>query len=147
MESYKDDKQEILKALGKGLLISFIMTILILLIFSIILTFTNISEKTIVPVIIISTAISILIGSSISNIRIKKNGILNGALIGGGYILILYLLSSILNARFNLNIQIDISGKEGRNKLTDNSNFFVLGPSGSGKSFYLIPERSVCMRP
>jgi putative membrane protein (TIGR04086 family) len=105
MESYKDDKQEILKALGKGLLISFIMTILILLIFSIILTFTNISEKTIVPVIIISTAISILIGSSISNIRIKKNGILNGALIGGGYILILYLLSSILNARFNLNIQ------------------------------------------
>lgn len=105
MESYKDDKQEILKALGKGLLISFIITILILLIFSIILTFTNISEKTIVPVIIISTAISILIGSSISNIRIKKNGILNGALIGGGYILILYLLSSILNARFNLNIQ------------------------------------------
>lgn len=105
MESYKDDKQEILKALGKGLLISFIMTILILLIFSIILTFTNISEKTIVPVIIISTAISILIGSSISNIRIKKNGILNGALIGGGYIIILYLLSSILNARFNLNIQ------------------------------------------
>lgn len=105
MESYKDDKQEILKALGKGLVISFIMTILILLIFSIILTFTNISEKTIVPVIIISTAISILIGSSISNIRIKKNGILNGALIGGGYILILYLLSSILNARFNLNIQ------------------------------------------
>lgn len=105
MESYKDDKQEILKALGKGLLISFIMTILILLIFSIILTFTSISEKTIVPVIIISTAISILIGSSISNIRIKKNGILNGALIGGGYILILYLLSSILNARFNLNIQ------------------------------------------
>lgn len=105
MESYKDDKQEILKALGKGMLISFIMTILILLIFSIILTFTNISEKTIVPVIIISTAISILIGSSISNIRIKKNGILNGALIGGGYILILYLLSSILNARFNLNIQ------------------------------------------
>ena len=105
MESYKDDKQEILKSLGKGLLISFVMTILILLIFSIILTFTNISEKTIVPVIIISTAISILIGSSISNIRIKKNGILNGALIGGGYILILYLLSSILNARFNLNIQ------------------------------------------
>ena len=32
---------------------------------------------------------------------------------------------------------IDISGKEGKNKLTDNSNFFVLGPSGSGKSFYV----------
>lgn len=32
---------------------------------------------------------------------------------------------------------IDISGKEGKEKLTDNSNFFVLGPSGSGKSFYV----------
>ena len=34
-------------------------------------------------------------------------------------------------------VGIDISGKEGKNKLTDNSNFFVLGPSGSGKSFYV----------
>lgn len=34
-------------------------------------------------------------------------------------------------------VAIDISGKEGKNKLTDNSNFFVLGPSGSGKSFYV----------
>lgn len=34
-------------------------------------------------------------------------------------------------------VAIDISGKEGKKKLTDNSNFFVLGPSGSGKSFYV----------
>ena len=32
-------------------------------------------------------------------------------------------------------VAIDISGKEGKTKYTDNSNFFVLGPSGSGKSF------------
>ena len=32
---------------------------------------------------------------------------------------------------------IDITGKEGKNKLTDNSNFFCLGPSGSGKSFHM----------
>ena len=31
-------------------------------------------------------------------------------------------------------VAIDISGKEGKTKHTDNSNFFVLGPSGSGKS-------------
>lgn len=34
-------------------------------------------------------------------------------------------------------IAIDISGKEGKIKLTDNSNFFCLGPSGSGKSFHM----------
>uniref|UniRef100_UPI003FEF8B54 TraG/VirB4 family ATPase n=1 Tax=Prevotella sp. TaxID=59823 RepID=UPI003FEF8B54 len=34
-------------------------------------------------------------------------------------------------------VAIDISGKEGKNKITDNSNFFCLGPSGSGKSFHM----------
>lgn len=34
-------------------------------------------------------------------------------------------------------VAIDITGKEGRNKLTNNSNFFCLGPSGSGKSFHM----------
>lgn len=34
-------------------------------------------------------------------------------------------------------VAIDISGKEGKIKLTDNSNFFCLGPSGSGKSFHM----------
>ena len=34
-------------------------------------------------------------------------------------------------------VAIDITGKEGKNKLTDNPNFFCLGPSGSGKSFHM----------
>ena len=34
-------------------------------------------------------------------------------------------------------VAIDITGKEGKNKLTDNSKFFCLGPSGSGKSFHI----------
>lgn len=34
-------------------------------------------------------------------------------------------------------VAIDISGKEGKVKMTDNSNFFCLGPSGSGKSFHM----------
>ena len=34
-------------------------------------------------------------------------------------------------------VAIDISGKEGKIKLTDNSNFFCLSPSGSGKSFHM----------
>ncbi len=34
-------------------------------------------------------------------------------------------------------VAIDITGKEGSVKFTDNSNFFCLGPSGSGKSFHM----------
>ena len=99
----KENKQliNILKGIG----ISFISTIILLLIFSIILTYTNVPENTINPVIIVITAISILIGSSISNIKIKKNGLSNGGIIGGGYILIIYLISSILNWEFSLDFQ------------------------------------------
>ena len=35
----------------------------------------------------------------------KKNGLINGALIGGIYILLLYFISSLLNWKFGLNLQ------------------------------------------
>ncbi len=93
------------KNILKGAGIALISTVILLLIFSIILTYTNVNENTIAPVIIIVTAISILVGSSIGNIKIKKNGIINGGLIGGTYILTLYIISSILNWKFGLNMQ------------------------------------------
>lgn len=39
--------------------------------------------------------------------------------------------------RQDVPVAIDITGKEGKQKMTDNSNFFCLGPSGSGKSFHM----------
>ncbi len=105
METYQENGKETIKNIFKGIGISMIFTIVCLFIFSVLLTYTNISESTIIPVILVVTAISILIGSSIGNTKIKKNGILNGAFVGGGYILILYLISSILNVKFSLNVQ------------------------------------------
>lgn len=93
------------KNILKGAGIALISTVILLLIFSIILTYTNVNENTIAPVIIVVTAISILVGSSMGNIKIKKNGIINGGLIGGTYILTLYMISSILNWKFGLNMQ------------------------------------------
>ena len=87
----------------KGLIISFIITLLSILIFSIILTYSDISEKIIPIVIIILTFISILIGTIIGVRKISKNGMLNGAIIGGMYVLLLYLISSLLNTGFAFN--------------------------------------------
>lgn len=89
----------------KGVFISLISTFIFLIIFSIILTYSNVREEVINPVIIVITAISILIGSSIASIKIGKNGLLNGGIIGGTYILIIYTISSILNWKFGLNLQ------------------------------------------
>ena len=96
---------ETCKNIFKGTGISLLITFILLVIFSIILTYTNLSENTITPVIIVVSGISILIGSSIGNIKMQKNGILNGGLVGGIYILILYTISSILNWDFGLNLQ------------------------------------------
>ncbi len=89
----------------KGIGIALLTTFVLLFIFAILLTYTKISETLINPVIIVVTAISILIGSSIANSKIKKNGLANGALIGGIYMITIYLISSILNWKFGLEIQ------------------------------------------
>lgn len=46
-------------------------------------------------------------------------------------------LKTYYTDRQGLPVCIDITGKEGRFKMTDNSNFFCIGPSGSGKSFHM----------
>ncbi len=89
----------------KGVLISLIFTMFFLFIFSIILTYTSLNEKLINPFIIVITAISIFIGSTIGNNSIKKNGIMNGGLIGGIYLILLYVISSIINRKIGFTIQ------------------------------------------
>ena len=87
----------------KGSIISIITTLILLIIFSAMLTYININENTIPTVIIICTALSILIGSQIATSKIKKNGILNGAFVGIIYIAFLYIISSCITKNFSLN--------------------------------------------
>lgn len=88
----------------KGSITSIIITLILLFIFAILLTYTSIQENVISPVVIVITAISILIGSSISTLKIKKNGLLNGALVGIIYILTIYIISSLTGSGFACNI-------------------------------------------
>lgn len=87
----------------KGLTIAFLITLATMLMFSIILTYSNISENIIPIAIIILTFISIFIGAIISTKNVNKNGMVNGGIIGGIYVILLYLISSILNTGFILN--------------------------------------------
>lgn len=89
----------------EGLGISILTSLVLLLLFAIILTFTNLSEATINPTIIAVTGVSIVIGSMISSRKIRKNGLVNGAIIGVTYIGLLYIFSSVLNENFSINMQ------------------------------------------
>ena len=88
----------------KGSITAIIITLILLFIFAILLTYTKLQESVINPVVIVVTAISILIGSSISTLKIKKNGFLNGALVGIIYIVTIYFISSITGSEFACNI-------------------------------------------
>ena len=105
MENMQINENKTIINIFKGVGIALITTLVMLIIFSIILTYTNIQENVINPVILIITAISILLGSSLVSMKLKKNGLINGGIIGGIYILIIYLVSSILNWKFSLNLQ------------------------------------------
>ena len=104
MESF--EKSNVLVNISKGVIISVLATVIALFVFSCLLVYTNISESLMQPVVIVITGVSILIGSSIGNIKAKKHGMLNGAIIAGIYIFLLYIVSSAVNGgNFSINIQ------------------------------------------
>lgn len=102
MNNVQADNNVVIKIV-KGLGISLISTLITIFLFSLILSYTNISEN-IIPIVVIGlTFVSILLGSIISMKRESKNGMINGAIIGGIYVVLLYLISSFLNTGFALN--------------------------------------------
>lgn len=104
MVNVKENNSNGIVIILKGTLISIIATIVLLMIFAAVLTYSNINENSMPTVIIVVTALCILIGSQITTSKIKRNGIVNGALVGAIYILALYLISSIISKDFSLNI-------------------------------------------
>ncbi len=89
----------------KGTMISILLTLILLFVFAIVLTYTTVAENTIPAVIIVITAISLLIGSSIVGRRAKRNGLMNGAIIGMIYLSLIYVISSILGGSFSIGIK------------------------------------------
>ena len=104
MVNVKENNSNGIVIILKGSLISIIATIVLLMIFATVLTYSNINENSMPTVIIVVTALCILVGSQITTSKIKRNGIVNGALVGAIYILALYLISSIISKDFSLNI-------------------------------------------
>lgn len=98
-------KNNNLTSILKGFIISLILTIIFIWIYALLLVKTNIQESTISPVVITISGISVLIGSSIACLHVKKNGILNGACIGGMYYAVIYVLSSIAFCGFAINVK------------------------------------------
>lgn len=88
----------------KGIFLAFIITIVLITIFSLLIMFTNIKESKIPLLNNIAMIISIAISSIYVAFKIKENGWIQGGLVGVGYCVILLLLNII----FIKPIQIDL---------------------------------------
>jgi len=87
----------------KGILVSYLFTIPMFTIFAYFLKFTDFPLKYMSTAVIITTLLSIVIAGWISTKNVKSKGWLNGAIVGFIYMLILYLVSSIVYREFAIN--------------------------------------------
>lgn len=79
----------------KGLLLAFVVTAILILISSLILTYTNLSEGKMSLLNTIVMILSITSGSAYVAVMIKEKGWLNGGILGLSYYLILILINLI----------------------------------------------------
>ena len=84
----------------RGIVVSYVITIPVFILFALILTNTDFPEKLISTVVVITTIISVLTAGTTSTRGLKNRGWLNGSVVGFIYMLILYLLSSLIFKNF-----------------------------------------------
>ena len=94
-----------MKIIFKESLISFVLSVLLIFVLSIIISKTSVAETAIIPGIIAISSISLCLGGiRVSKIK-KEKGIINGFLLGMVYMLGMYIISSILLKDFSLNVK------------------------------------------
>lgn len=89
--------------IAKGILISYLITIPLFIVFAFVLTYTDFPEKYIPTTVIITTVISILIAGSTATKNVRNRGWLNGSIVGVIYMTVLYLLSSVTYSEYGMN--------------------------------------------
>lgn len=84
----------------KGILISYVITIPMFMLFALLLTNINFPERLTTPAVVITTVVSVLFAGSTATRDAKNKGWLNGGLVGLLYMLVLYLVSSLVLNNF-----------------------------------------------
>ena len=108
-KNYAESNKNNIVTIIKGSAIALAISLIGLLVLSIILTYTNLSENFTVPIIIMINAVSIIIGSMISVKKVKNKGYINGGIVGFIYILCIYILSSMIVTGFTFNLTTGIT--------------------------------------
>ena len=105
MESLEEfEKVRYFKEFFKAIIISVSISLILIFILAFLISNTNLKENMINPSIIFISSISILIGSFLVSKKIKRKGIIYGAIVGIIYMLLMYIISSLMNMNFLINL-------------------------------------------
>lgn len=96
-----DEKKGIIKPIVKGVFVALAVSLVSILLFAFLLRWTNISESLIAPVNQVIKGGSIFLGVFFGLKRVKRNGIINGLLIGFFYTIFAFLVFSLLDGAFS----------------------------------------------
>ena len=93
-----------MKKIIKELIISVLISLILLLVLAILVTETTMSENLINPLTIAIVTFSLMIGAFRVSKEKKEKGIIYGSILGLFYMIILYVISSLINFNFYLSI-------------------------------------------
>lgn len=89
-------------SLFKGLLVSYLITIPAFMLFALILANTDFPQRLTTPAVVVTTLVSVLTAGAISTKGVRNRGWLNGSIVGLIYMIILYVLSSLVYNDFTI---------------------------------------------
>ncbi len=96
-------KENIILDFAKGIVIAMLISLALIVLFAFCLKWFNISDGFIVPVTLIIKGLSVLVGSLIA-VKGNSRGLLKGAGFGAVYIVIAFLVFSILSGSFGIGL-------------------------------------------
>lgn len=102
-------KNSSIVALFKGVLISYIITMLIFFIFALLITYTDLSEKHINTVIRTTTALVCILSGFITAGSANKGGLIWGIISGLTYVIIMCIVAFLLIPNYALSTKLIIS--------------------------------------
>ena len=95
-----DEKKGNIKPIIKGVLVALAISLVAILLFAFLLRWTNISDSIIAPVNQVIKGVSIFLGVFFGLKKVKRNGIINGLIIGFLYTIVAFLVFSLLDGAF-----------------------------------------------
>ena len=95
-----EEKKKSLLPIFKWLGIAYVISMVLIVLYSFVLSYTNVPESSITISVIVIVIVSILLSSTMATRSIKEKGLINGAIIGAMYFILLYFLSGVFGEGF-----------------------------------------------